>query len=115
MLTILSPPVPELAWLDLLDGVKMHHAISRPRVFISYAWEPDSDPDGRDRQHNWLIRLADDLRAMDIRVFLDLTHMNDDMMSTMTVNIANSDAAIVVCTPRLKSRVDQQPQTNVGF
>ena len=52
---------------------------------------------------------------MGILVFLDLTHMNDDMISTMAGNIAISDAAIVVCTPRLKSRVDQQPQTNVGF
>jgi len=37
-----------------------------------------------------------------------INHTFKSCRSTMAVNIAISDAAIIVCTPRLKSRVDQQ-------
>jgi hypothetical protein len=46
-------------------------------------------------------------------VFLDLSHMHDNMNARMLQGMERSDAALIICTPSLKKIASQK--TNVAF
>ena len=98
------------AWQDLLEGIKGFPG-EKPRVFISYAWIGDAGENAK--QQRWLKDLEEDLTGLGISVFLDVLDMHDDMTHQMSSGIEHSEAAIIVCTPTLKTRVASQ--SNVAF
>ncbi|MBP9727744.1 MAG: toll/interleukin-1 receptor domain-containing protein, partial [Gammaproteobacteria bacterium] len=105
-----SPPLhAENAWHDLLQGIR---ELAKPklRVFISYAWLSDAE---NDSQQRWAKDLAKDLMEIECDVFLDQFNMHDDMSVKMQQGIENSDAALILCTPALKTRVSLE--TSVAF
>jgi hypothetical protein len=80
-----------------------------PQVFISYAWEGDKTALTRQQQH--LARIAHDLTMVGLPTWLDIEQMTGNIDAQMADNIANSQIAIVIGTPRYTERTKQD--TNV--
>jgi tetratricopeptide (TPR) repeat protein len=98
------------AWIKLLGSIKSELCVSGGRsIFISYAWDDPVDL----KMQRWLKHLQEDLQASGCEVFLDLSHMHDDMNVRMRQGIERSDVALIICTPRLKERASVD--TNVAF
>jgi hypothetical protein len=98
------------AWETFLENIKLQvSSIVCKFVFISYAWEDPVDPS----MQRWLTQLQKDLQVSGFEVFLDLSHMHDDMNARMLQGIQRSNAALIICTPRLKKRASQK--TNIAF
>ncbi len=87
------------------------------RCFISYAWEDESTPSGKEaneKLQGTLERLADDLKKVNVEVFLDVKKIQGNLKKCMQENVKRSDYLIVIGTPRYKERVGQEA-TNVAF
>jgi myosin heavy subunit len=93
---------------DLRHTFKKHH-LSPPRCFISYAWEDNSTPSGREanlQMQQWIERLTNDLRKLGMHVFFDLQNMRGNLKATMMNHISQSDCFIIICTPRWKESIE---------
>jgi tetratricopeptide (TPR) repeat protein len=108
------------AWHEFLNNVKtliVQRGKRPPCVFISYAWEDETTPEGRAdnvRLQKRLLRLKEDLERVGMEVFLDITNMTGDIKETMRVEVARADFILPICTPRYKMRV-QITATNAAF
>jgi tetratricopeptide (TPR) repeat protein len=99
------------AWEAFLQNIKSQvvSPVGGKFLFISYAWDDPVDPS----MQRWLTQLQKDLQMSGFEVFLDLSHMHDDMNARMLQGIERSAAALIICTPRLKKRASQK--TSVAF
>jgi hypothetical protein len=98
------------AWETFLDNIKSQVSpVDGKVLLISYAGDDPVDP-GMQR---WLMQLKKDLQMSGFEVFLDLSHMHGDTTARIQQEIERSDAALMVCTPRLKKRASQK--TNIAF
>jgi len=80
-----------------------------PLIFISYAWEADKADLARQQGH--LSRISQDLATLGFSAWLDIERMSGDIDEQMAGNIANSQAVLVIQTPRYTER--SQQSTNV--
>lgn len=86
----------------LLEGQK-----SKPKVYISYAWESLKTKEGIDENkklQDRLICLQKDLEFLGIEAFLDVKFLYGEMREQMSRNIENADFVMLIGTPRLNQR-----------
>jgi len=91
------------------ENILKANPAQNPQVFISYAWEQDKT--ALIRQQQQLRTLADNLRAVGLRPWLDVEQMSGDIDAQMAQNIQNSDVVLVIGTPLYLKRCQQD--TNV--
>jgi WD40 repeat protein/TPR repeat protein len=88
---------------------------NQPQVFISYAWEPAGL--SRIRQQAHLLGLAEDLRTLGFRPWLDLEQMSGNIDQQMAGNIKGSRFVLVIGSPLYAERATtldhNQQKTNV--
>jgi len=106
----------ETEWQRFL--VEVHSLVSgtgkpAPKIFISYAWE--SSNEATEPMQQRLALLQRDLLAAGAKeVFLDINHMDGDLVETMRKGVNNADVILMICTPRYYARV-QDEKTNAGY
>jgi hypothetical protein len=74
-----------------------------PRIYISYAWERDSEANRYLQQR--LEQLQDDLAKIGCKVFLDTDGMTGLSPQTMKERLESSDIILLVCTKRYFERI----------
>jgi len=112
--------LPEAAYFrDLLRSVKrmskhkskILKAGQKQKVFISYAWDTKEEENAALQAK--LTKLKGDLERCGIKVLLDIHHMEGDIDHYMKNGIEDSDRVLLICTPRLAQRADEQmPERN---
>ncbi len=111
-------------WVE--QGYLKSTLAQNPQIFISYAWEGDKTALARQQGH--LLHLSQDLTTLGFPAWLDIERMSGDIDEQMAGNIANSQAVVVIQTPRYTERstqntnvkkefdaIIQKSQTNPGF
>jgi len=84
-----------------------------PKVFISYAWE--SSNEATEPMQQRLALLQRDLLAAGAKeVFLDINHMDGDLVETMRRGVNEADVILMICTPRYYGRI-QDEKTNAAY
>ncbi len=94
-----------------LDELK-RSVITRPQVFLSYAWEPANTP-RLTYLHYFLKYLADDFEAAGLIPWFDLQRMTGDLEKQMRVGIQKSQYVLLVGTHRYAERTKPGSDTNV--
>jgi len=84
-----------------------------PQFFISYAWEGDKTSLARQQGH--LSRISEDLATLGFSAWLDIERMSGDIDEQMSGNIANSQAVLVIETPRYTERSLQNTNVKKEF
>lgn len=80
-----------------------------PKVFISYSWDGDAHKE-------WVLALAQRLRADDVDVTLDRWDVvpGDQLPAFMEGAIRDNEFVVIICTPRYKLRSDSR-EGGVGY
>lgn len=86
---------------DIQNLLKKHQQPG-PRVFISYS----TGKEGKKMTQEWVGRLAKDLRKVGAKVSFVLDDLQGNVRDTVSLNIAQSNSYIVLCTPQWKARID---------
>lgn len=83
------------------------------QVFISYAWEADKK--ALAHQQAYLLALSQDLKALGSSAWLDIEQMSGNIDRQMAGNIVNSQAALIIATPRYAERCVQDTNVKKEF
>jgi WD40 repeat protein len=83
------------------------------QIFISYAWEADKT--NLARQQGYLSQISQDLSTLGFPTWLDIERMSGDINEQMAGNIANSQAVVVIQTPRYTERSTQNTNVKKEF
>ncbi len=94
-----------------LDELK-RSVLTRPQVFLSYAWEPADTPRLTYLQY-FLKYLADDFEAAGLIPWFDLQRMTGDLDKQMRIGIQKSQYVLLVGTHRYAERTKLGSDTNV--
>jgi hypothetical protein len=92
----------------------------KPKVFISYAWYSQGSKELESLQRR-LYQLRRDLLTVGVdRVFFDEANMTGNLKNCMREGMAESDIVLLIGTPRLKERAEEQqengkPANNLQF
>lgn len=83
--------------------------MTRPKAFVSYAWEDDD-------HKLWAKQLAERLRADGVEVLLDQWALapGDQLPEFMERAIRENDYVLIVCTPRYREKSDER-SGGVGY
>ena len=86
--------------------------ITRPQVFLSYAWEAANTPQ-LDYLHHFLKRLSADLSAAGLKPWLDIEKMTGNIDGQMRSGIKASQYVLLMGTNRYAQRTTADSKTNV--
>ena len=94
--------------IQLLNG-KLKELLMSPKAFVSYSWDSE--------EHKcWVAKLSAQLRSDGIETILDQWHVvpGDQLPEFMEREIRANDYALVICTPKYKSKSDAR-SGGVGY
>jgi len=107
----LSPTVTALkSFLEATKRMVTKNKVEKS-VFISYAWEVDGEENNKLQKR--LCMLRDALEDAGIYVRLDISRLSGDIDHYMEEGIKKSDNVLLICTPRLKERVEVAEANNM--
>ena len=98
-------------WIE--KGYLKSSLAQNPQVFMSYAWEADKT--SLARQQGYLSQISQDLTTLGFPTWLDIERMSGDINEQMAGNIANSQAVVVIQTPRYTERSTQNTNVKKEF
>ena len=99
-------------YLPTTLGDTQRSVITKPQVFLSYAWEADGTPK-LTHLHTFLKQLAADLTAAGLIPWLDLQKMTGDLDEQMRNGIQKSQYVLLIGTNRYAERTQPGSKTNV--
>lgn len=117
-----SPPR-LLAFNHFLEGLKVPVELNqrmqnRPNVYVSYAWEDRTIPEGEARHQLLQAKLKflqASLESLGFHAFFDVCDMDGDLNDCMQQSIASSRYVILIGTEQLQQRIAKYPSSPAAF